>query len=66
MDGWQGTLDEGDQKMWWLAPDLFGKGLFRWVVYQSTRGEKLLVTSDPFYLPYAEGEKLWVEVSLSE
>jgi len=65
MDGWQGTLDEGDQKMRWLAPDLFGKGPFRWLVYQGERGN-LLATSDPFYLPYAEGEKLWVEVSLSE
>ena len=65
MDGWQGTLDEGDQKMRWLAPDLFGKGPFRWLVYQGERG-KLVATSDSFYLPYAEGEKLWVEVSLSE
>jgi len=66
IDGWQGTLDEGDQKMWWLASDLFGKGPFRWLVYQSTRGEKLLAASESFYLPDAEGEKLWVEVSLSE
>lgn len=66
IDGWQGTLDEGNQKMWWLAPDLFGKGPFRWLVYQSTKGDKLLATSDSFYLPGAEGEKLRVEVSLSE
>jgi hypothetical protein len=66
MDGWQGTLDEGDQKMWWLAPDLFGKGPFRWLVYQSTRGEKLLAASDSSYLPDAEGEKLWVEMPLSQ
>jgi len=66
IDGWQGTLDEGDQKMWWLGPGLLGKGPFRWLVYQSTKGDKLLATSDSFYLPDAEGEKLWVEVSLSE
>jgi hypothetical protein len=66
IDGWQGTLDEGNQKMWWLAPDLFGKGPFRWLVYQSPRGDKLLATSDSFYPPDAAGEKLWVEVSLSE
>jgi hypothetical protein len=52
--------------MWWLAADLFGKGPFRWLVYQSTRGEKLLAASESFYLPGAEGEKLWVEVLLSE
>ena len=66
IEGWQGTLDEGDQKMWWLAPGLFGKGPFRWLVYQSTKGEKPLATSDPFYLPNAEGEKLRVEISLSD
>ncbi|MDH4135409.1 MAG: hypothetical protein OEW09_01645 [Anaerolineae bacterium] len=66
IDGWQGTLDEGNQKMWWLAPDLFGKGPFRWLVYESTRGDKLLATSELFYLPDAAGEKLWVEMSLSE
>jgi hypothetical protein len=66
IDGWQGTLDEGDQKMWWLAADLFGKGPFRWLVYQSPRGEKLLATSDSFYLPDSADEKLWVEVSLSQ
>jgi hypothetical protein len=66
IEGWQGTLDQGKQKMWWLAPDLFGKGPFRWLVYQSTRGEELLATSESFYLPGAAREKLWVEVSLSE
>jgi hypothetical protein len=66
IDGWQGTLDEGDQKMWWLGPGLFGKGPFRWLVYQSTSGEKLLAASESFYLPDAEGEKLGVEVLLSE
>jgi len=65
IDGWQGTLDEGDQKMWWLAPDLFGKGPFRWLVYQGERG-RLLATSDSFYLPDSAGEKRRVEVSLSE
>ncbi len=62
IDGWQGTLDEGDQKMWWLAPNLFGKGPFRWLVYQSTERDELLATSESFYLPDAAGEKLWVEV----
>ena len=66
IDGWQGTLDEGDQKMWWLGPGLFGKGPFRWLVYQSTKGEKLLAPSESFYLPDAEGEELRIEVSLSE
>ena len=66
IEGWQGTLDEGDQKMWWLAPNLFGKGPFRWLVYQSTERDELLATSDLFYLPDAAGKKVWVEVSLSQ
>jgi hypothetical protein len=66
IEGWQGTLDEGDQKMWWLAPNLFGKGPFRWLVYQSTERDELLATSESFYLPDFAGKKVWVEVSLSE
>lgn len=63
IEGWQGTLDEGDQKVWWLAADLFGKGPFRWLVYQG-QGGKLLAQSEPFYLPFSAGEKVKVEVSL--
>jgi len=63
VESWSGALDDGIHKTWWLAPDLFGKGPFRWLVYQGERG-KLVATSDPFYLPGTEGEKLRVEVSL--
>jgi hypothetical protein len=65
VDGWQGTLDAGNQKMWWLAPDLFGKGPFRWLVYQGDRA-RLLATSAPFYLPGSAGEEQQVEVTLTE
>ena len=65
VDGWQGTLDAGDQKMWWLAPNLFGKGPFRWSVYRGDRA-RLLVTSALFYLPDSAGEERQVEVSLTE
>jgi hypothetical protein len=61
VESWSGALDDGSHKTWWLAPGLFGKGPFRWLVYHGERG-KLLTTSDSFYLPEAEGEKLWVEV----
>jgi hypothetical protein len=66
IEGWQGTLDEGHQRKWWLAANLFGKGPFRWLVYQSPGGDKLLAASDSFYLPDAVDEELWVEVSLAE
>jgi hypothetical protein len=52
--------------MWWLAPDLFGKGPFRWLVYQNPRGDKLPAASDPFYLPDALNETLEIKVSLSK
>ncbi len=65
VDGWQGTLDADNRIVWWLAPDLFGKGPFRWSVYQGDRA-KLLTTSASFYLPGSAGEERQVEVSLAE
>jgi hypothetical protein len=65
IDGWENTLDEGNKRVWWVAPAAFGTGPFRWLVYQS-QGGKLLATSDSFYLADAAGKKLRVEVSLSQ
>jgi hypothetical protein len=65
IEGWSGSLDEGNQKTWWLGPNLLGKGPFRWLVYQGERG-KLLATSDSFYLPDTAGKKVRVEMSFSE
>ncbi len=65
VEGWQGTLDAGDRKVWWLASNLFGKGPFRWSVYQGDRA-RLLATSESFYLPDSVGEERQVEVSLTE
>jgi len=65
IEGWQGTLNEGHKKVWWVAPDIFGRGPFRWTVYQS-QGGQLLATSDSFYLPDSAGKKVRVGMSLSE
>ncbi len=65
VDGWQGTLDAGDQKTWWLGPNLFGEGPFRWLVYRDDRA-RLLATSASFYLPDSAGEEHQVEMSLTE
>jgi hypothetical protein len=65
IEGWSGTLDEGDQKVWWVAPALFGEGPFRWTVYQSQESQ-LLATSDSFYLPDAAGKKVWAGMALSQ
>jgi hypothetical protein len=66
VDGWQGTLDKGDQKTWWLAPDLFGKGPFRWLVYRDPEAEEPIAISEAFYLPDSPGTKLQIKVPLPE
>jgi len=62
IEGWQGTLDEG-KKVWWVDAAAFGKGPFRWVIYQDQR-DKPLAQSESFYLPYSAGEAVMIEVSL--
>jgi hypothetical protein len=62
--GWQGTLDEGDKKTWWVDKADYGKGPFRWVVYQAQGGD-LLGTSESFYLPSGHGQIVTIEVSLA-
>lgn len=62
VDGWQGTVD-GALQIWWVAPRDFGKGPFRWRVYQS-RGGRLLATSQSFLLPHHTGETVRVDVGV--
>jgi hypothetical protein len=60
--GWQGTVD-GDLQVWWVAPRDFGKGPFRWQVYQSYGGP-LLATSQSFSLPQRTGATVRIDVGL--
>lgn len=60
VEGWQGTLDDGVHKTWWVDKADYGKGPFRWVVIY---GEATF-TSDSFYLPAYGGEVVRVQVSL--
>ncbi len=62
VEGWQGSLVEG-QKKWWVAQRDFGRGPFRWAIYQDQGGE-LLAASESFYLPGSANELVRVEVSL--
>jgi hypothetical protein len=62
VEGWRGTLDAG-QKTWWVAQRDFGKGPFRWAVYQGQGGE-LLATSNVFNLPSFAEEVKRVELSI--
>jgi len=60
--GWRGTLDEAGKRVWWVAWTDFGKGPFRWAVYQSPDGD-LLAESESFYLPNSAGETITIKVS---
>jgi hypothetical protein len=67
VETWRGILDEinrhkGD-KLWWVYPRDYGKGPFRWQVYQSPGGA-LLATSSSFNLPAAANQRVIVEVTL--
>ena len=57
IEGWRGKLDQlfadGGRKTWFVSAELFGKGPFRWVVYED---DKTLATSDPFTMPSANGQ----------
>jgi len=61
VQGWQGTLDEGNIKTWWVGAEDLGTGPFHWKV---TSDGKVLGTSEEFLLPAQPGEKLQVTVSL--
>ena len=62
VEGWRGALDAGYQE-WGVFPAQFGKGPFRWAIYQSAGG-KLLAASAPFDLPAGDKESITVSVVL--
>ena len=64
VEGWQGKLDGSDDKTWWVHRADFGKGPFRWAMYQGVGGE-WVATSEGFYLPRFAGDVVRVQVSLS-
>lgn len=60
VEGWQ-TTTPTDSIVWWVAPKDFGKGPFRWAVYQNEAGRPTQI-SKSFWLPTSAGE--WVFVTL--
>jgi hypothetical protein len=62
VEGWQSIIDEAGRVQWWLGPENFGSGPFRWQVYQSI-GSELLATSQSFDLPHAARQWVVVEVA---
>jgi len=64
VDGWRGELED-ERVIWWVSPDHFGDGPFRWLVYRGSDGEAL-ATSASFDLPQGHGHLVRVEVSPAE
>ena len=64
VDGWRSELEE-ERVIWWVSPDHFGAGPFRWLIYQGSDGAAL-ATSASFDLPNGHGHLVRVEVSLAE
>jgi hypothetical protein len=64
---WQGTLDFlGDggtgSKQWTIAPEVFARGPFRWVLYNAM-GDTVLGVSPSFMLPGRNGADVHVEIA---
>lgn len=58
VDGWQGTVVAGYQR-WWVGPDLYDAGPFRWAILDGKEGT-VLVASDPFNLPKTKDKmRVW-------
>ncbi|MEM7348400.1 MAG: hypothetical protein AAF485_29575 [Chloroflexota bacterium] len=53
--GWRGTIADNGIRRWGVAPPEFGKGPFRWAIYQSDGGD-LVWASDSFNLPNGGGQ----------
>lgn len=62
VEGWQGGVDAGTQQ-WGVFPREFGRGPFRWVLYDGPKG-RLLKTSTSFILPTKDEEVVKVSISL--
>lgn len=60
VEGWQGAIENG-YKRWWISPDLYGAGPFRWVLLNQKEGSQIAV-SQPFHLPEAHDQMLVWEV----
>lgn len=64
VEGWQGTLDQGNKKTWWVAAKDFGQGPFRWTIYDGAGGP-MLAASAPFYLPDQANQTVTIELPLA-
>ncbi len=70
VEGWQGSLEAIQQKEdWvgmkeiWFADSQLGTGPYRWQMYTQDNN-RLLASSDPFYLPTKSGELMEQDLML--
>lgn len=64
VQGWQGSFNHPEYVSWRVDQNEFGKGPFRWVVFENQRGG-LLGVSEDFYLPTIDNEILEFSVTLT-
>lgn len=62
IENWRGSVVNG-RTIWWVLEQDFGKGPYRWLVFDQ-EGGNLLATSDTFNFPSEPKEQLVVEVVL--
>lgn len=63
VDGWRGALNHPNYASWRVAQSEFGKGPFRWAIYDQ-EGGSVLALSELFHLPTNGGEILKIIVTL--
>jgi len=64
VDAWRGPLNERYSVSWAVLPTEYGKGPFRWVVYDGEGGH-ILAASSWFFLPSRNKQTLHVNISLA-
>lgn len=60
VEGWTGAIEFG-RKRWWIHPDAYGSGPFRWLLY-AQEGGGLLAASAEFNLPENKDQMIVWEV----
>ncbi|MFP4343445.1 MAG: hypothetical protein ACLFU8_02020 [Anaerolineales bacterium] len=63
VEGWRAPLERGYRRSWGVLPRDFGKGPFRWALYEGSEGE-LLDVSAPFHLPGSRSESVGSVIAL--
>lgn len=62
--GWQGTLNEANFIVWWVAPRDLGAAWYRWVAF--TTDGRIHTTSDAFSLPEQPDQALHILITLNQ